>query len=399
MDIMKERAVKQFIAFQVLFYISVYMTGGYYVEYLREHGLTLLQVNLVNCTFFATLFICEIPTGAFADTFGRKHAIALSCILRGLGAITYGLSDSFIGFVLAEVISAVGLTFMNGAFTSWLVDTLKHHGYASVSSKVFSRTEGYAQGAGAVAAIIGSYLGAYWSRLPWFIEGGIGIVVGIVAHYVLTEEYFVRTKIHWKDGLRKMLTTAKSSMHYTRTEKVVRFILVINLIQIFTIQGFNMYWQPFFEHLGLTKIYFGWIFAGIQGMLVIGALILSRMNVGENEKKILIYSQIVTAGIILLAVISPNWQLALMFFLLHEVMRGMWKPLKTSYLHKRIPSHERATIDSFSQIAPHIGGTFGLLVSGLIAQYGSISATWIFSSVILIGSALLLLKNGKTAGH
>src|SRR5437016_4136272 len=112
MDIMKEKAVKHFIAIQVLFYVSVFMTGGYYVEYLREHGLTLLQVNLVNCTFYVTLFIFEIPTGAFADTFGRKYAIVLACILRGIGAIMYGSADTLGGFITAEVIAAIGTTFL-----------------------------------------------------------------------------------------------------------------------------------------------------------------------------------------------------------------------------------------------------------------------------------------------
>lgn len=396
MDIMKEKAVKHFIAIQVLLYVSIFMTGGYYVEYLREHGLTLLQVNLVNCTFFATLFICEIPTGAFADMFGRKYAIVLACILRGIGAIVYGSSDTFGWFILAEVISGIGLTFMNGAFNSWLVDSLHHRGYAVVDSRIFGRIEGYALASGAISAIVGSYLGASWPRLPWFLEGSIGIVTGIIAYYILTEEYFVKQETHWKEKLQKMRTTVSSSLQYARTEKTVRFILIINLIQLFSVQAFNMYWQPYFEHLGLTKMHFGWIFAGIQGSLVVGAIILSRLNVGEGERKLLVSSQIIAAVLVVLAVLSPNWQIALTFFMLHEVARGMWKPLKTSYLHKRIPSHERATIESFCQISPHIGGVGGLLASGMIAQHASISASWIVSCVLLIGSGVLLLRNGRS---
>ena len=88
--------------------------------------------------------------------------------------------------------------------------------------------------------------------------------------------------------------------------------------------------------------------------------------------------------------------LIVILFLLHEVPRGCWNPLIDSYLQKRIPSHERATIASFCAIAPHIGGVVGLVVSGLIAQFFGISTAWIVSGASLIIGSLLVARNGNS---
>ncbi|EFK96474.1 hypothetical protein LDC_1504 [sediment metagenome] len=76
-------------------------------------------------------------------------------------------------------------------------------------------------------------------------------------------------------------------------------------------------------------------------------------------------------------------------------MRGMYPPLVNGYLQKRIPSSERATVSSFCAIAPHIGGVFGLLLSGLIAQHFGISVAWIVSASILIVGAIFVMRNGN----
>ena len=48
-----------------------------YVLFLLSQGLDLLQVNLVNVAFMVGIFIFEIPTGAYADNFGRRKSLVI----------------------------------------------------------------------------------------------------------------------------------------------------------------------------------------------------------------------------------------------------------------------------------------------------------------------------------
>ena len=96
--------------------------------FLEYHGQDIFWRNIVNAIFFVTLFICEIPTGAFADIFGRKASYVLSWFILALSMFIYAASSSFAGFIVAEIVAAIGRTFSNGAFDAWLKDKLDYHG-------------------------------------------------------------------------------------------------------------------------------------------------------------------------------------------------------------------------------------------------------------------------------
>ncbi|MCX6718781.1 MAG: MFS transporter [Candidatus Taylorbacteria bacterium] len=161
-----------------------------------KHGLNLFEVNLVNTSFFITLFVCEIPTGAFADIFGRKASFVLACALISVSMFVYGSSSNLWGFVLAEVICAIGFTFRSGAFQAWLVDSLKHHGYDGDLTRIFARENLICQIGGGCGAIAGSYIYAYDPAWPWFSGGAGLLIVAVIAQVTMKEEYFVRRRFH-----------------------------------------------------------------------------------------------------------------------------------------------------------------------------------------------------------
>ena len=141
---MQAKIIRQYYLFSFLHStIGIQIVSAVYVTFLMKNGLNLFQVNLVNAIFFTTLFICEIPTGAFADIFGRKSSYMVSAILMSLSMFVYGSSSSFLGFVSAEMITAFGMTFRTGAFQAWLVDSLKHQGYEGSFNKIFGPSSLY----------------------------------------------------------------------------------------------------------------------------------------------------------------------------------------------------------------------------------------------------------------
>lgn len=393
-EIMKEKATRQYILFLSFFTVGAMITSGTYVTFLQEHRMSLFQVNLVNTTYFLTLFLCEIPTGAFADIFGRRRAFITACVLRGLGSLIYGLSQTFWGFVLAEVIAAIGFTFMSGALKAWFVDSIIHRGHESPTAKVFGRVKFYSQMVGMLSCVIGSYLAVWSMKLPWFVGALTEFVVAVLAYLTMREEYFVHKEFSFKKGFLAFKSIVASSLHYGATDKAVRFILLATFIQIFAVQPFNMYWQPFFGSHGVEKVNFGWIFFSMIGCLAIGSLIAAKAHAEGKEKSFIVRSQVFVGVLVLMAVVSSNLWVTLFLFLVHELGRGFWEPMKDAYLHKRIPSHERATIDSFCSISPHIGGAFGLVFSGAVAQSGGIPLAWTVSALILIVSALVISRNG-----
>jgi MFS family permease len=395
-NIMKERATKQYILFSTLWVMSHMVTAGIYATFLLSHGMSLFQINLINATFFLCLFICEIPTGAFADIFGRKTSFVIACIGWAISELIYARSYAVTGFLVAEIIGAIAFTCMNGALKAWYVDSLIHCGYTSPETWVFGKVKTIAQYTSIPFAVIGSYVGKYSLNFPFYIGAVIASTGALIAIFTMREEYFVHEVFSFKMGLQKMKNTARSSVRYAMTDRTVRFLLVITFIQIFSIQTLNMYWQPFFGGHGVAKEHYGWIFGGMMIAVGIGYWIASKVHTGSNERLLIVMSQVFVGLLILMVLFVSSLPLLIALFIIHEIGRGFWEPLKDSYLHKRIPSHERATIDSFCSISPHIGGAIGLITSGLIADYGGIPTAWAVSACVLILGALVVVRNG---GH
>ncbi len=394
---MQRRIIRQYFLLSFLFSAGgMQIISAVYVTFLLKNGLNLFEVNLVNAVFFFTLFICEIPTGAFADIFGRKTAFVAACGMTALGMFVYGSSSSFVGFVCAEILCAIGATFRTGAFQAWLVDNLKHYGGRVSYRKIFARESLFNQVGGGLGAIAGSYIAVNHPAMPWFIGASFITAVMILAQMIMKEEYFVHSVFSWRAGLASMREVALTSIRYGANHKAVRFILIITFVQIYSVQALNMYWQPFFKSHGLKEAHFGFLMTGIMVSLALGAFLASRIKGSGKERPTIVKSQVFVGSMVILAALSAGLPLLVIFFLLHEVGRGFWGPMKDSYLHQRIPSHERATIVSFCAVAPHIGGAIGLVISGGIAQAFGISAAWVVGGTVFILGALLVGQNGKT---
>jgi MFS family permease len=183
--IQEERMVAQTKLYYLLFSgLTMFGTAihfSVYSTFLLAHGLDLFQVSLVNVAFYVTLFVFEIPTGAFADVFGRKASYVVSCMLWGVGSFVYASANSFWGFAFAEAIVAIGATFASGAFEAWAVDRLRHHGYAGELSELFARKQYMTQGIAIVAGLLGAALSQQYLSMPWWIGGAVLTLTGFLA--------------------------------------------------------------------------------------------------------------------------------------------------------------------------------------------------------------------------
>jgi MFS family permease len=368
---------------------------GVYSNFLRSAGLDEFWLNMVNVSYFVVITICEIPTGIFADIFGRKGSFVISCFLQTISFAVYGFSRSFGGFVLAETIGAVGKTFASGAFDSWLVDSIKHTGEEHDLLKIFSRRGLITRVVLIISAILGGFIGDYGLNLPFFAGSIAFFICGIIAVIFMKETYFEKCKFSFVDSFKEIKNTWNRSIIFTKSDRNFRFVLIISSIQMFAVMAPNMEWQKVFSNLGFSNSANG-IIGGLISVAMIVGIILSRkaQNYVVGEKRLMVFIQILIGAFIALTVSFVNIYPVLLFFFLHEIGRGMFGPVMESYTQKSITSSkERATLSSFVSMTGHFGGAIGLLASGLIAKYAGIPLAWIVSGLILIIVTLFIGSN------
>lgn len=394
---MAKNTIRLYLSLSVAFRLSFAFSFATYVVFLLSRGLNIFQTSLINMVFFFTLFVFEIPTGAIADVFGRKLSVILAGVLTALGFFFYYVSQSFWGFALAEATLAIGSTLSSGAFQAWLVDKLKFHGYQGELKKIFSYEQAFDGAATIVGGVLGAYLGKFNLAWPW-LAGAIAMCLAtVIAQVLMKEEYFVRREFSWRHGWQAMRQVAKSSWHYGVSNKQVRFLILIGVVQFFAVQAPNMQWQPYFSKYLGNSFGLGGIFAGLSIFMMLGAILAPRMSkLVPNEKKLLLMAQLFIGLMIVAAAVGQTLLLTLGFFLAHEFGRGAFKPIKDQYLNDNISSSEiRATLISFESMSHHIGGFLGLLLAGYLGQVFSINVAWVASGAILIVASLALAKNGN----
>jgi len=389
---MERKIINQYLMIAFLFGLAFSFFCATYVVFLVSKGLDLLQVNLVNVFFMVGVFVLEIPTGVYADLFGRKKSFVLACFLLSLASFVYYLSESFWMFVSAELIAALAMAFLSGSLEAWIVDSLKHYGFESDLNSVFKKEQQLHQIGTIIGAMIGGYLGTIDLSLPWLCSSIGMFFLGLISIILIKEEYHFNysTRLEMK-AIQKII---QESIKYGIQYKPIFYLICFSTIFMFICQGINMYWQIMFKNsFSLNTDKLGWIFFGMSISIIIGNHLSSWfLRVFQSDKKALIVSQIITAVGIIIASQLTGLTIVLFGFFFHEIGRGVFKPLEKTYLNHRIPSEQRATIISFKSMITKIGNISGLIISGYIAEEFSISAAWLVSAIILIISILIFLK-------
>lgn len=399
---MKNRVFNLYLVIIFLFNFAHSFFFATYVVFLTAKGMDLLQINIINGFFMVGVFLLEMPTGAFADLKGRKKAFIVSCFCLSLSALVYYLSSSFWMFVAAEIIGSFHSAFYSGALESWIVDSLKFYGYRGDFKKLFQenlfkKEQQVSEIGMTLGVLIGGYFATYDLALPWLLSSIAAALIGIFCIFAMQENSHIKKGA--KINLGSIRSVISESVEYGIRNKSVLHIICFGAAVIFICQPLNMQWQILFrENFELNTVHLSWIFVGIRFSIFIASYFsIWFLKICRNEKQAIILSQIITAVGILFAAKSELFLVVLSSFLIHEFGRGIYAPLKKSFIHYRIPSDKRNTIVSFDSMVSKIGAFLGLIINGYIAKNYSISAAWVFSGLVLgfSISIFLKLKNGE----
>jgi len=395
-EFMSKKIIKTYVAFSFTLSLSHAFFYATYQLFLAERGLNLLEINIINMFFMAGVFLLEVPTGAFADVFGRKKSVVLGCFMMALSMLAYYVGQGFWSFAVAELIAAVGLTFLSGALEAWVVDALAFHGHDGELSHVFRR-EVYASQFGVIfGSLFGGFLGQHDLALPWLASAVATSAVGIFAIFALQEQQIKR--VSFRFSFAPFRKTIADSVRFGYQKKSVWFVVLFGMLLAISVQAMNMQWPFIFQKTyGFSTTNLGWLFAVVSMVTMLGGQ-LSKLFADKirHEKNAIVLSQ----GITVVGIFGASMMLGIVpvvgFFLLHEMGRGIIGPLKQAYLNHRIPSEQRATILSFDSMIGKSGAFLGLAGSGFLAQHFGIPNTWFVSGCILTLGVVVFfnLKNG-----
>jgi hypothetical protein len=89
-----------------------------------DHGVSASHISVLLIIWSATSFVFEVPSGAWADSFDRRHLLVLSALVYAAGFATWMTWQTFAGFAVGFVLWGLSSALMSGTFESVVYDEL-----------------------------------------------------------------------------------------------------------------------------------------------------------------------------------------------------------------------------------------------------------------------------------
>lgn len=385
---MAKETIQQYQIVTGLYAASWAISNPILVLFLLSRGLSLGETGLYFAFFRLVSLGMEVPTGAFADAYGRRKSVMMAflCSIFGFGAFLFVHDLGLL--ILSGILIGSADAFFSGAMESWAVDRLKEEGVEKTHTQsLLANGVGALYGVLLVGSVIGGYVGA-WSYEAAIALGFPAMLVGIWYVNKLPERTERRTI-----GASMKRIWQKMSQTMQRCVKDEKLLSLLLISLLFGAGCFRLFvaWQPAFAQLfGWGAAESGWLFAAISVAVILGA----KTTVALRGWKITLWQSLFGMGVfVVLSAIWWNPWPTLLCVLLFEMMNGMEKPIMNNILHQRTPSTIRATVISLSAGAFSAG--FGLMGVGLaLVGEMSISESWIWSGTIFLMAAGLAWKEG-----
>jgi MFS family permease len=425
------------LPFQVLLIVRYVSPGG--LEGASELGI------IFGCEQLVSL-VMEVPTGAWADRFGRKACVLLGYVFEACGWLACPLATlldpgwRLAGMCGAFALRGAGVALISGAHEAWVVDNLKAHTRSDLILPFFGRERSLAAIGGIVADLIALVAVAWVDMRLFWVATGLGQLVtaallariaespiradhlpfeaGPIAPQVVhaplerpdlaaiaaedadhddgeaeeqaEDEEFDEPRVSVRQALRDGLRAIVGR----------RPLLALTLLLVWMSATFGLASEAFQAALtdaGLQESGFAALELGVDGIGAVGPLLVLILVGRIGSRRLLALGVLLPA---LLALGAWRWPTAAVLcaaYLLVVSMIGMFQTVADEYQHQLLSSASRATASSAINLLVSLAG---LISAGwltiLLARMPASSAVGIMG-LCTLPAVLLLLKSNVTS--
>ncbi len=394
---MSQRIIRTYLVITGLFNLAMSLIWGINTLFLMNAGLDIFQVMLANAAFTLGNVVFEIPTGVVADTLGRRVSLLLCLATLFLTTLLYVAIAwqgwGFWPFAAVSVSLGLGFTFYTGAVDAWLVDALKHTGYAEPLEPVFARGQMVFGAAMLVGTLGGGLLGQIHLYVPYLVRAAIVVPLFAVAWFAMPELGYVRRALELKRVPAEMRRVFVEGLRYGLHHRVVRPVLLASLVNMsFMIYGFYSWQRYFLDLLGKDLVWVAGVISSLLGLTMIAgnALVAPLAKLVRTRTGLLMVSVAVQTGMAAwcgILGLEPRgvrtFYTVVGLYLMYGVALGLSMPVKQGYLNAHIPSAQRATIISLDSFFANLGGVVGQSGWGYLSRARSIAEAWVYGGACL----------------
>lgn len=357
---------------------------------LTAHGCPLGMIGLAFGAFAITVIAAEIPSGVFADLYGRKTSFVISCALSAISCAVLLVSRSFLAAMAGLMLFGLSAAFSSGSMEALIVDEmLAEHGKDTLE-KTVSRIAVYQCAGIAVGALLGGYLpndGVYTAHL--LTRFGLALATGALALAFLQEG--AREHKERKGLLRLHLKQMGRLLLEKRSLTAILFALFV----IAATQGMvEIYWQPRFVAIsgGMAQMYLGYICAGGFVATTFGCALMGRAKLSSTLKQWAVYIGLglaLAGSTLLLALQKGVWGFAAFYIGIYFII-GLLSVPEQTIVNSQVTDDVRASMLSVVSFFGRAGAMVSSAASSALLLKTDIGGMWGYDAVFTIACLLVI---------
>lgn len=341
------------------------------VLFYQDNGLSMSQIFLLKSVYSIAMVVAELPSGYLADVWGCRRTLLLGAILGTIGMAIYSLSSDFASFMVAEIILGLGFSFVSGADSALLYDSLKAKNRELEYIKFEGRITSVGNFAEALAGVAGGLLATVSLRTPYYFQ----IAVAAIA---IPAAYFLKEPQHVQDRIQLKMKEILSIVRLTYQQPEMRSVLLIASFTGAATLTYAWFVQLYFIEAGVPVAVFGILWTLLNLSTGVFSMLSYRIERWLGRKNTLLLIVILlSAGFILSSIEISIAGIAILFGF--YMVRGLATPVLKHYINQYTDSNVRATILSvrnfeiriiFAVIGPILGyltDTFSLRTALMVA--------------------------------
>lgn len=337
--------------------------------YRQNHGLTLVEMGLIESLFSILVFILEIPMGYLCDRLGYKKTM-MSCYgIYLLSKIVFYQAYGFSMFLLERLLLAITVSGLSGCDSAFL--------YLSTGKIENPRVFGYLHACGVAGMMMSSMAFSLWIH-----DMELAALCTIFPYLIAFLLSFFLEDIPMEGSSHMGIKDAFSLLYQQKRHILFLIASALLLETTHTISVFYSQLQWKASHIPV--IYFGLISIFMTAIPLLGAS-LGKIVQYIREKTLMFLLVFVSMITCIILALSHHPYISIAGIMILTLVEAFYSPLSQSLMNQRVEGALRVTMLSIYSM---IMNMVGIVMNMSFGVAGDINIQW----VMILGGCFCFLS-------
>jgi MFS family permease len=391
---------KQYYKFSLYGFLkNLRFFDAFFILFLIEKELSFTQIGLLYAVREIVINVLEVPSGIFADKFGRKKSLVGSFVFYIASFLVFHFSASFWLFFIAFILFGIGDAFRTGTHKGMIMDYLRINGWSNQKIEYYGHTRSWSQKGSALSALLAGllvfYSGKFSSIFLYSVVPYLFNLVLILSYPKVLDKSLKQKKNERKKELN---LTIKSLFKVVRQQSVLKIINTSALHSAY-LKSLKDYIQPLIINVALLIPLLNNFDIEKKNGAIIGVIYFfifllsskaSKMASKANQKqdsKLPYFTLLIgfCAGIISgITYLFSWWVVSLIAFIAIYLIENFRKPILTGYVSDSVPEEILASVISVQSLLKTVFTAVIAFVFGVLADFSGLGIALIATSLFLL---------------